>query len=325
MSYPAQPPPPAPTPAPRRPVTVELAAGLLAFMGLAGLVYAIVTMAVVPGTLDRFRDSARGADATDVDGYVTVVWMFAALAAVLAVLLFALFAALAFTLRRGSNAARIGSWVASGLGLAFGCGSTAAVAGQRSGDGDPAALGVLLSESYPENWISVNLGLAIAQMVGYLVIAGLLIAAPGAFFDKSRAAAAPGASAFSRLPTLGGQPAQPSTGAPHAYAGPPHAYPPPHAGPPHAYPPPHAGAPHAYAGPPHAYAPPTGGPYPPYPGAAGGHPPYPPGPFPPGAAGPAAWPQTAGSPPEAVPGSPTATGNRPPAGPDDEFWARPSS
>jgi hypothetical protein len=284
---------------PRRPVTVGLAAALLAFMGLVGLAYAVATLAVVPGTLDRFRDSARGADGTDVDGYVTLVWMFAALAAVLAVILFALYAALAVALRRGSNAARIGTWVACGLGLVFGCGSTAAVAGQRSGDGDPTALGVLLSGSYPENWIGLNLMLAVAQMVGYLAIAGLLIAAPGAFFGRARTAApassVPAPSAFGGLPTLGGPP----VGAPHAYAPP--------------------------AAAPHAYAPPMDGPYPPYPAATGGHSPYPPGSYPPAAAAPSAWAQPGGPPPAGPPASPPATGNPPPPGPDDEYWARPSS
>jgi hypothetical protein len=230
MSYPVQ--APAPAVAPRRPLPVQLAAALLALMGLVGLGYAVATLIVVPGVVNRFRAGASGADDTDIDGYVTLVWTGAALGAVLAVILFALFIVLALALRRGSQASRVGTWVVCGLGLLFGCASTVTVAAQRAGDTVPGTLGAALSGAYPGSWIGVNLSLAIAQMVGYVAVAVLLLAAPGAFFGRGRPAPQPGhAGAYVTLPTYGsantyapGGPAQPPPSP--GYSSPPPAAPP---------------------------------------------------------------------------------------------------
>ena len=212
---------------PRRPLTVRLAAALLALMGLAGLGYAIATLVVIPGVVDRFRRSASGADATDVDGYVTVVWVGAALGAVLAVIIFALFVVLALGLRRGSQATRVGTWVVCGLGVLFGCVSSVTVAAQRSGDGVPGTLGAALSGAYPQSWIGLNVAMAIAQMVGYLVVAVLLAVAPGAFFRRAAPAGPPGTGAYVTLPTYGSANAGPVAG----YPAPPPPVTPPAAGP----------------------------------------------------------------------------------------------
>jgi hypothetical protein len=189
-------------PAPRRPAAVQLAAALLVLMAVVGLGYGIATLAVAPGVVDRFR-AAAGADRTDVDGYVTVVWTGAALGAVLGVIIFALFLVLALALRRGSNTARIGTWVFCGLGVLFGCGTAVAVAAQRAGEGTPGTLGYALSEAYPGGWIGLNLALAVAQMAGYLVVAILLIASPREFFRGS-ATQPPGPTGpYVTLPTYG--------------------------------------------------------------------------------------------------------------------------
>ncbi len=214
---------PSPVAAPRRPLTVRLAAALLALMGLAGLGYAVATLIVVPGVIDRFRAAASGADATDVDGYVTVVWVGAALGAVLAVIIFALFVVLALGLRRGSQAARVGTWVVCGLGVLFGCVSAATVGAQRAGEGAPGSLGLALSEAYPGSWIGLNVAMAIAQMVGYLVVAALLAAAPGTFFGRGvPPVPAGGPGAYVTLPTYGSANAHPPAGpqppTPYGYA-----------------------------------------------------------------------------------------------------------
>jgi hypothetical protein len=202
MSYAVQTPAAPAAPPPRRPVTVRLSAVLLVVMALVGLGYAVATLAVTPGVVDRFRDAA-GPD-PDADGYVTGVWLGAALGAVLAVILFALFVALALGLRRGSNAARIGTWVVCGLGLLFGCATLATVGAQRAGDGTPGTLGFALSTAYPDGWIGLNIGLAVAQVAGYVVVAALLFRAPGAFFGRGSAAGHPsGSSAYVTLPTYG--------------------------------------------------------------------------------------------------------------------------
>ena len=202
MSYAVQ--TPVETAAPRRPVTVLLAAALLALMALVGLGYAISTLVVTPGVVDRFRTAAGSGD-TDVDAYVTGVWIGAALGAVLAVIIFALYVVLALGLRRGSQASRVGAWVVCGLGLLFGCGTAVTVAVQRAGTGDPAALGSVLSDAYPSFWISLNVVLAIAQMLGYLVVAVLLVISPGAFFGRGTPSVSPdrGSGAYVTLPTYG--------------------------------------------------------------------------------------------------------------------------
>jgi hypothetical protein len=288
MSYAMQPPAaaPAPTTAPRRPASVASASVLLIVMAVAGLAYAIATLAVAPGTVDRFRAAAGGANSVDVDGFVTVVWIGAALSAVLAVILFALYVVLALGLRRGSNAARIATWVVAGLGLLAGCASTATVAVERAGDPVQGSLSAALSDAYPGSWIPLNVSLAIAQMLGYVLVGVLLLASPGTFFGRAPKPLPPD-------PFAAPQPGPPTYGAPnHGVPG----YGPPGSapayGPPGGYPPPPAG----YGPPPTGgySAPPTGGYGPPHPAA--------------GPAGPS------------VPGEPPAG-----PGPDDEYWSRPSS
>ncbi|MGW4941153.1 hypothetical protein ACWEOZ_06130 [Actinoplanes sp. NPDC004185] len=288
MSYAMQPPAaaPAPTTAPRRPASVASASVLLIVMAVAGLAYAIATLAVAPGTVDRFRAAAGGANSVDVDGFVTVVWIGAALSAVLAVILFALYVVLALGLRRGSNAARIATWVVAGLGLLAGCASTATVAVERAGDPVQGSLSAALSDAYPGSWIPLNVSLAIAQMLGYIIVGVLLLASPGTFFGRAPKPLPPD-------PFAAPQPGAPNYGAPnHGVPG----YGPPGSapayGPPGGYPPPPAG----YGPPPTGgySAPPTGGYGSPHPAA--------------GPAGPSA------------PGEPPAG-----PGPDDEYWSRPSS
>ena len=137
MSYAVSRPSPAgPAAAPRRPVTVTLAATLLVVMAWAGSRTRWPRWRSRPAWSERFRAAAGGGSA-DVDGFVTVVvGRRRGRRRSLAVILFALYVVLALGLRRGSNAARIGTWVVSGLGMLAGCGSTVARAGpaqRRSG------------------------------------------------------------------------------------------------------------------------------------------------------------------------------------------------
>ncbi len=326
MSYATQSPAaaPAPTAAPRRPVSVASASILLIFMAVVGLGYAIATLAIAPGTVDRFRAAASGADSVDVDGFVTVVWIGAALSAVLAVILFALYIVLALGLRRGSNAARIATWVVAGLGLLAGCATTATVGLERAGDPTEGSLSAALSAAYPSSWIPLNITLAIAQMLGYLLVGVLLLTSPGTFFGRAPKAlppdpfAAPGSSAVpgygaagaSSAPGYGapGQAAQnsftnpgygapgqsvPGQGTPGSFATP-------------GYGAPGQGAPGDYSAPPAGYWPPPTGGYSAPPTSGFGSP-YPTGE------------QSQSMPP----GVPPTQAPRP--GPDDEYWSRPSS
>src|SRR3712207_4093731 len=165
MSYAAQPPVGA---APRRPATVTLAAFLLGAMPVVGVAYAVVTLSITPGVLDRFRSAAVGFGPADAQGLVTLVWLVAGIAVVLAVILFALYTVLALGLRRGSNTSRVATWVVCALGLLAGCGSAVTVFAQRGGwpqspprtfqelDTRGVALGAVLTDAYPNGWMSLN-------------------------------------------------------------------------------------------------------------------------------------------------------------------------
>jgi hypothetical protein len=184
MSYAVESPVAPAAPAPRRPLPVVVASALLAAMGLGGLAYSVTTLAVTPGVVDRFRTGAAGASTTDVDGFVTVLWVAAAIGTVLAVILFALYVVLALGLRRGSNGARIGAWVVSGLGLLGGCGATLTVLIERAGDDASGTMTTALLDAYPSGWIGLNLTLAIAQVIGYVAVAVLLLVSPGEYFGR---------------------------------------------------------------------------------------------------------------------------------------------
>jgi hypothetical protein len=184
---------------------VALAAGLLALMGLAGFGYGVVTLVVTPGVVHRFKAAAAGTDAVAMDNYVTVLWIGAALGLVVALLLFALSIVLALGVRRGSNPSRVGVWVICGLGLLAGCASAATVGVQRSGDEVAGTVGAALGAAYPGGWIATNVVLSVAQILGYLAVAVLLLVSPRAFFG--RAATVPDAHpAFAGIPSYG-QPA----------------------------------------------------------------------------------------------------------------------
>jgi hypothetical protein len=307
--------------APRRPVTVALAATLLAVMAVAGLAYALATLAVAPGVVSRFRAAATGFAAAEVDGLVTVVWVVAGIAVALAVILFALYVVLAMGLRRGSNASRVATWVVCALGLLAGCGSAVTVFTERRGAADDAGLTAALTDAYPGGWLGLNLTLAVAQMAGYAVVAGLLLASPAAFFGRGRAPAQTTPGPYGSYGALPGMPGLYDQG---PGPGGPSATPYPQPGP--------YGAPGRYAQP-GSYGAPYGGTSQPYgapsPGPQSPGPqPYGPQPYgPQQSAGQPYGPPPAGAQPYGSPqsGSPQFGRQSTEPGPDDEYWSRPSS
>jgi len=327
MSYPTMPPPamtPAAAPASPagRPPVVSVAAVLLWVMAVVGLIYAIATIAVVPGTVSRFRAAIDGTTSsierfnggTDPDTYVAVVWLGAAVGLAIGVILFALYVVLGIALRRGSNAARITALVCCGLGALAGAGALIAVASERAGEGSPWSVGEQLSRAYPSGWLGVNVTLAGAQIIAYGLVAILILTAPRVFFGRAESPEAalsglprygstyppaPGYGPAPGYPPLSGYPqpapapgygptpvfGQPGAPDPSAFGPPPAlgGYPPVSA-PPTASGPPAQG----FAGPASAPPAPGVGPYPPAPGPgpyppAAGAGPYPPAPYPPAA------------------------------------------
>jgi hypothetical protein len=183
MSYAVQTPLVAVPPAGRRPFAVATAVALLWAMAAAGLTYAIGMVAVTPGVVGRFRETVPGSDVAD--NFVAVMWLVAALALVLSLLVTALFVVLGIALRRGS---RLGRGVTLGicvLGVLAGCGTLAILAAQRAGDAAPGTLSEALNSAYPNGWIVLNVVMAVAQVVSYLVVGVLVLTAPREFFRNS--------------------------------------------------------------------------------------------------------------------------------------------
>jgi hypothetical protein len=216
VSYPAQ------APA-RRPATVVLAASTLVVMALGALVYAVIGLASLGGTVDRFRATAD-ADPGQVDAAVALVRASVAVSAVLSILAGLLLVGLALGLAARRPAARVASWVVAGLGVCCGCGGLATLIVQRAVPldfGDDRATAELLAglpDAYPSWWIPLTAALSIAQVLGYLVVAVLLaMPAVNAWFRRRPAP---------QRPVFPDQPPTPPFG--QAPAAPPHQpYPPP--------------------------------------------------------------------------------------------------
>jgi hypothetical protein len=186
-------------PARPRPATVTAAAAIMIFMGVAGLVNAVVGLVAIGGVVDRFRDAAAatGASESDIDGLAGVAWGTVIVGAVLSVLFAVLLIALGRGNLRGSSGARIGTWVVSGLGLFCGCCGLLAVISQSalswnvSTDDRTEDLTQALTDAYPGWWIGLNGVVSAAQALGYLVVA-LLLALPAShpYFRKQAVAPA---------------------------------------------------------------------------------------------------------------------------------------
>lgn len=190
MSYAIQPPPvAAPPPAARRPVTVTVAVALLWTMAAVGLVYAIGVVAVTPEVVGRFRDAVAGSAV--VDNFVTVIWLVAALSLVLGLLVVTVFGVLGVALRRGSRLARGITLGVCGLGLLTGLGTLAVLAVQRAGEAAEGTLSEALNQAYPNGWIVLNAAVAAAQVIAYLIVGALVLAAPSAFFGDRTAYVTP--------------------------------------------------------------------------------------------------------------------------------------
>ncbi|MEU8259550.1 hypothetical protein AB0C02_02850 [Micromonospora sp. NPDC048999] len=244
MSHPVQAPP-------RRPWPVVSAAAVLLLMAAGAVAYAVANLLITGGTVDRFRAAAAGSGASggEIDTMVSLLRASTVLSAVLGVLMALVLVGLALGLLSGRPGARMFTWVVAGLGLFCGCCGLAVLVGQRAaplrlgaGEQVTADLLGLVGDAYPAWWIPLNAAVSVAQVLGYLLVAVLLIL--------------PGAAAFYRRPSPTGPP--PPAG-PRPPAGP-------APGPGPAYGPPPASAPPVYG--PSSWAPPPGPPIPTPPASA---------------------------------------------------------
>lgn len=200
MSYQTPYPPSQPQPQPqagrRRPGPVTAAALLMFLVAVLAVINAAAALATMEQVVDRFRDNARMTDAapTDIDGLTAFIRASAIASAVLLVLSALLLIGLAVGILRGSNVARVLTWILSVLGVLCGCCGVLGALGQttmtsfRGGDTDAQTaeeLGRALSDAYPDWWLPVIGGLSGLQMLGYIAIAVLLaLPAANAFFRR---------------------------------------------------------------------------------------------------------------------------------------------
>ncbi|SCE68148.1 hypothetical protein GA0074695_0268 [Micromonospora viridifaciens] len=188
MSYPVQAPP-------RRPGPVVSAAAVLLLMAAGAVAYAVASLLITGGTVDRFRTAAAGTGAGggEIDTVVSLLRASTVLSAVVGVLMAVLLVGLALGLLSGRPGARVFTWVVSGLGLLCGCCGLAVLVGQRAA---PLRLGAdeqvtaellaLVGDAYPAWWIPLNAAMSVAQVLGYLLVAVLLaLPAAGAFFRRA--------------------------------------------------------------------------------------------------------------------------------------------
>ncbi|MFF5214000.1 hypothetical protein [Micromonospora sp. NPDC000442] len=210
MSYPDQ------APA-RRPAAVVLAVATLVVMALGALVFAVIGLASVSGTVDRFRATAdAGADPGQVDAVVALLRASVVVSAVLSILAGLLLVGLALGLAARRPAARVATWVVAGLGMCCGCGGIAALIVQRAtplefgDDRATAELLALVPDAHPSWWIPLTATLSIAQVLGYLVVAVLLaLPAANAWFRRRPASQRQASPYQPPTPPFGQPPAAP--------------------------------------------------------------------------------------------------------------------
>ncbi|GIJ22255.1 hypothetical protein [Micromonospora lutea] len=185
MSYPEQ------APA-RRPAAVMLAVATLAVMALGALVFAMIGLASIDGTVDRFRSTAGAeADPGQVDAVVGLLRASVVVSAVLSIFAGLLLVVLTLGLAARLPAARVATWVVAGLGVFCGCGGLVTLIVQRAvplefrDNLGTAELLALVSDAHPAWWIPLTAALSIAQVLGYLVVAVLLaLPAANAWFRR---------------------------------------------------------------------------------------------------------------------------------------------
>lgn len=200
-NYPPAPPMTPGTPATpgRRPIIVAVAAAVLFILGLLGLLNAVLSLVSLGTTTDRFHELARrvaNATPSDVDNQINQLRVQTVIGAVIGAIIAVLLMALAFWLMKGSNTARIVTWVLCGIGaLCACCGGVSLFAlssisrVQVSGDQETEKqvdLAKALADSVPGWQKALGGTVSVLQLLGYLAVAILLaLPAANAFFRKA--------------------------------------------------------------------------------------------------------------------------------------------
>jgi len=182
---------------PARPMAVTIAAVIMGLMALLSLLAAITGLVAIGETVDEFRRLAAveplGPDEIDaIVGFLRVSFVCnAVVMALFAILL----GVLAWGVTRGSQGARVTTWVICGLGVLCACctgfGSLASFSNANPATSDPDQIaGNLAVRALPDWAAGVLLGSSGLNVLGYIATA-ILLALPSAnaFFKGARPAA----------------------------------------------------------------------------------------------------------------------------------------
>jgi hypothetical protein len=189
--------PPAVEPARKPPAVVVTAAVILFVIGLIGLINAVVSIVSLESTVDRFRVLAHevGVSARQIDDQVTQLRAQTLIGAAIAAVLGLAVLALAYFLVKGSNGARITTWVLCGVGALCACCGGANLLLLNNLDriiveGDQQTreqvdLARALVDAMPGWQVGIGGTISVLQLLGYLAVA-ILLAMPAAntFFRK---------------------------------------------------------------------------------------------------------------------------------------------
>jgi hypothetical protein len=198
MSYqPPYPVAPITPPTPPRPRSVTIAGTLMLIGAVVGIIGGTLTIIAGNSIGSNFiaRAIAGGATAQEADRFADSVRASFTTVGAAAVLLGVLMAVLMFLVLRGSNAARISTWVLLAVSLCCGCGNgliASAVSNLKDANlegtdrATAQALGQALQDSLP-SWFAVGgAGAACVQVLGYIAVAVLLaLPASNAYFRKT--------------------------------------------------------------------------------------------------------------------------------------------
>jgi hypothetical protein len=178
---------------------VAAAAGILVILGVLGLLNAVASVVSLGTTTDRFYQLARGvagATASDIDNQINQLRLQTIIGAIIGAVIAALLIGLAFWLMKGSNTARIITWILCGIGALCACCSGIGLFAlsslnrvQVSGDQQAekkVELAKALIDSIPGWQKGLGGTVAVLQLLGYLAVAILLaLPAANAFFRKA--------------------------------------------------------------------------------------------------------------------------------------------
>ncbi|MFC7245484.1 hypothetical protein ACFQO7_23665 [Catellatospora aurea] len=180
-----------------RPMVVTAAAAILALLALLNLANAILHLAAIGGTLNRFRVRAvlAGVNRADLATAEKSLKIALVVSAAVVVLVAIVLLALAWGVWQGNQIARILTWVVCALGVLLACcgisGAVSLGTGNVTvqGGGDPSTTRAFqaLVDSFPGWWAALSGLSSVGQVLGYIASAVLLaIPAANAWFSRTR-------------------------------------------------------------------------------------------------------------------------------------------